>query len=166
MIPSSPGRTSHPRTGNFAAPMKGFRSALIVPTPLAAWFARVRAALVDAGPLLFFALWNRGWAAVAFGVAYIWLLGHLDGVSGQTPGKALLGLRLVGSGGSVVGKRVGVARKFLHLVDLVPLGLGFLIPLVHVRRQTLADQIVSTFVVAGVPPRRFSLALWLPPRSD
>ncbi len=146
--------------------MTGSGPAPIVPTPLAAWFPRVRAALVDGAPLFFFAVWSRGWAAVAFGVAYIWLLGHLDGVSGQTPGKALLGLRLVGSGGSLVGKRVGVARKFLHVFDLTPLGIGFLIPLVHVRRQTFADQIVSTFVVSGVAPRRFSLALWLPPRSD
>lgn len=146
--------------------MRGSGSTLTIPTPLAAWLPRVRAALVDGAPLLFFAVWNRGWAAVAFGVAYVWLLGHLDGVSGQTPGKALLGLRLVGSGGSVVGKRVGVGRKFLHVLDLMPLGIGFLMPLVHVRRQTFADQVVSTFVVSGVPPRRLSLALWLPPRSD
>lgn len=146
--------------------MRGPEPASTVPIPLAAWFPRVQAALVDGAPLLFFAVWNRGWAAVAFGVAYVWLLGHLDGVSGQTPGKALLGLRLVGSGGSVSGKRVGVGRKFLHVLDVMPVGIGFLIPLVHVRRQTFADQIVSTFVVSGVQPRRFSLALWIPPHSD
>lgn len=146
--------------------MKRPASALIVPIPLAGWSLRVRAALIDGAPLAFFAVWSRGWAAVAFGVAYLWLLGHLEGVSGQTPGKALLGLRLVRSGRSMVGQRVGVARKFLHLFDLLPLGIGFLVPLVHVRRQTFADQLLSTFVLSGVTPRRFSLALWLPPRSD
>lgn len=139
---------------------------MVTPTPLAGWVRRVRAGLVDGAPLLVFALWNRGWLAVGVGLAYLWLLGHLDGVTGQTPGKALLGLRLVGGNGAPPGKRVGVARKFLHVVDLIPLGLGFLVPLVHLRRQTFADQIVSTFVIGGTPPRPLSLALWLPPRSD
>jgi len=39
-------------------------------------------------------------------------------------------------------------------------------PLIHVKRQTFADRIMSTFVVSGARRRRLSLALWIPPRSD
>lgn len=139
---------------------------LTIPTPLAGWQRRVLAGLIDAVPPALFAIWNRGWPAIVVAVAYLWLLGHLDGTTGQTPGKALVGLRLVDAGGAPPGKRVGISRKFLHVIDLAPLGAGFLLPLVHVRRQTFADQIVATYVVGGVTPRRLSLVLWLPPRSD
>ena len=141
------------------------KPAIAIPTPLAGWGHRVAAASIDAVPPALVAIWNRGWAAVVFGVAYFWLLGHLDGISGQSPGKALMGLRLVDNAGSVVGGRVGVLRRLLHVLDILPLGLGFLLPLVHVRRQTIADRILSTFVVRGLTPKRVSLALWIPPRS-
>lgn len=140
-------------------------SVATTPTPLAGWGRRVAAGLIDVAPLALVVLWNRGWAAVAFGAAYLWLLGHIEGVGGQSPGKASLGLRLVDGAGGLVGGQAGVGRKFLHVLDAVPLGLGFLLPLVHVRRQTVADRVMSTFVVTGVPPRRLSLALWVPPRS-
>ena len=137
-----------------------------MPTPLAGWGRRVLAGLIDLAPPVLVGLWNRGWVAVAFGLAYFWLLGHLDGVSGQSPGKALLGLRVVDATGATVGGRAGVIRRFLHALDFFPLGLGYLLPLVHARRQTIADRLMSTFVVAGMAPKRVSLLLWIPPRSD
>lgn len=135
------------------------------PVPLAHWSQRALAALIDVAPVAAFALWNRSWPAVAVAIAYLWWVGVIDGLTGQSPGKALLGLRLVDQRGTVVGRRMGVGRKFLHVLDLLPLGLGFLLPLVDVRRQTLADRMLSTFVVSGARPRRMSVALWVPPRS-
>jgi uncharacterized RDD family membrane protein YckC len=125
------------------------------------------AGLIDLAPLaVVVAWWDSVPWIVVFVLAYLWLMGHLDGVVGQSPGKALLGLRVVDGTGAPIGGRAGVARRFLHLVDLIPVGLGFLMPLIHVKRQTFADRIMSTFVVSGARRRRLSLALWIPPRSD
>ncbi|HEX6947922.1 MAG TPA: RDD family protein [Acidimicrobiia bacterium] len=136
-----------------------------MPVPLAGWGRRIAAGLIDLLPPVVVLLWDPGLAAAVFTLAYLWLMGHLDGATGQSPGKALLGLRVVDGSGSPIGSRAGVMRRYLHVLDLVPLGLGFLLPLVHVRRQTFADRIMATFVVSGMKPRRLSLALWIPPRS-
>lgn len=135
------------------------------PTPLAGWGRRALAALVDLSPVVLVVVMARGWLGMTLVAAYVYLLGHLDGVSGQTPGKAIVGLKLVDSRGSVIGGPAGVGRKVLHGLDLLPAGLGFLLPLVHVRRQTVADRIMSTYVIDGVEPRPVSPALWVPPRS-
>ncbi|MFO7299542.1 MAG: RDD family protein [Actinomycetes bacterium] len=135
------------------------------PVPLAGWGRRALAGIIDLAPLVLLLFWDGTIWRVAVAVAYLWLLGHLDGVTGQSPGKALLGLRVVDAAGADIGGRAGVIRRFLHVVDLAPLGLGFLLALVHVRRQTIADRLLSTFVVSGFAPRKPSLGLWIPPRS-
>ncbi|WP_181442378.1 RDD family protein [Streptomyces tateyamensis] len=70
------------------------------------------------------------------------------GATGQSLGQRLLGIVTVDED---TGRPVGVARSLvrlgLHLVDVAPLFFGFIRPLVHVRRQTFADQVARTVVV-------------------
>jgi uncharacterized RDD family membrane protein YckC len=146
--------------------MNGRRQQNGFPGPLASWGRRVAGMAIDLIPLVLLVFVARAWVTVALAVGYLVLISRIEGLTGQTPGKALLGLKLVDGAGATLGAVAGVGRKALHVLDLAPVGLGFVLPLVDVRRQTIADRIMATYVVAGVPPRRLSLALWIPPRSD
>jgi uncharacterized RDD family membrane protein YckC len=140
------------------------------PVPLADWATRALGYLIDVAPVAvigavfrdnFFLLAPAG----LLGVAYTILLGHLDGVTGQTPGKAMMGIRVVGANGELIGSGAGIGRKFSHILDGLVCGLGFLLPLVDVKRQTIADKVMSTFVVADVERKAFSFDLWIPPKT-
>lgn len=86
-----------------------------------------------------------GVVAVAF---VLWNCGHMQGRSGQSIGKRLLGIRLVSaSTGEPVGFGRAVVRQLAHAVDALPLLLGYLRPLWDERRQTFADRICGTLVV-------------------
>lgn len=67
--------------------------------------------------------------------------------TGQTVGKAIMGLRVV----TTDGKRMGVRRSFIrtlcYAISLAPLGLGFLWVLGHDRRQAWHDKITHTYVL-------------------
>jgi uncharacterized RDD family membrane protein YckC len=151
---------------NFAGLMDGSTQPKGFPGPLASWGRRVAAMAIDLFPLVLLSFVDRPWVSLVLAAGYLVLLGRIEGLTGQTPGKAILGLKVVDGSGMTVGPAAGVGRKALHVLDLVPAGLGFVLPLVHVRRQTIADRIMATYVVSGVPPRHLSLALWIPPRSD
>ena len=66
---------------------------------------------------------------------------------GQTPGKALMGLRVV----TVHGQRLSYARSFLRLlayvVSGIPFYLGFVWVLVDDRRQAWHDKVAGTYVI-------------------
>lgn len=83
--------------------------------------------------------------AVAF---LLWNCGYRQGRSGQSLGKRALGIRLVGTGTrQPVGFGRSVGRQVVHLLDGLPLWLGYLWPLWDEQRQTFADKICSTLVV-------------------
>jgi uncharacterized RDD family membrane protein YckC len=67
--------------------------------------------------------------------------------TGQTVGKAIMGLRVV----TTDGKRMGVKRSFIRAVcytlSLAPLGLGFLWVLGEDRRKAWHDKIARTYVL-------------------
>ena len=88
-------------------------------------------------------------ASAVVGLAFlVWNSGYRQGRSGQSLGKSVLGTRLVSA---VSGEPVGFGRAFgrqvAHLVDGIPLGLGYLWPLWDEHRQTFADKMCSTLVV-------------------
>ncbi|MEV6277054.1 RDD family protein [Nocardia sp. NPDC051832] len=73
---------------------------------------------------------------------------YREGAVGQTPGKALLGIRLISeSTGRPMGFWAALGRKFCHIVDALPCYVGYLFPLWDAKRQTLADKITSSVVV-------------------
>jgi uncharacterized RDD family membrane protein YckC len=98
-------------------------------------------------------------------LGYWILIGHIEGLTGQSPGKAIMGIRLVNAQGQLVGSGAGIGRRFLHVLDLIVCGLGFLLPLVDAKRQTIADKVMSTFVVSGAEKKPFSFDLWVPPKT-
>ncbi len=67
--------------------------------------------------------------------------------TGQTVGKAVMGLRVV----TIDGQRLGVRRSFIrtlcYTLSLAPLGLGFLWVLGEDRRKAWHDKIARTYVL-------------------
>jgi uncharacterized RDD family membrane protein YckC len=67
--------------------------------------------------------------------------------TGQTVGKAIMGLRVV----TIDGKRMGVKRSFIrtlcYTISLAPLGLGFLWVLGEDRRRAWHDKLARTYVL-------------------
>lgn len=139
------------------------------PSPLADWGTRALGFLVDWGPIIVLniILYRSalGYVLGLLSLAYWAYLGHMEGVSGQTPGKAMMGLRLVDQRGELVGSGAGIGRKFAHIVDGIVCGLGWLLPLVDSKRQTIADKLLSTYVVAGADRKAFAVDLWKPPKT-
>jgi len=140
-----------------------------MPANLADWGTRAIGFLVDYAPILVLSLLTfrsftfRTIVGLA-GIAYWLYLGHLDGVTGQTPGKAIQGIRVVNVQGDLIGSGPGMARKVAHIVDSILCGLGWLLPIADSKRQTIADKIMSTYVVTGVEKRSFAIDLWMQPK--
>jgi uncharacterized RDD family membrane protein YckC len=142
-----------------------------VPANLAEWPVRAVGFLIDYGAWLILAIitWFtplRYLFGGFLGAAYLAWLGYLDGVTGQSPGKAMQGIRVVDQEGNLLGAGLGVGRKFLHILDWIVCGLGFFLPLVDAKKQTIADKVVNTYVVTGASKKPFAFDLWLPPKAD
>lgn len=71
--------------------------------------------------------------------------------TGQTPGKAVTGVRIVRLDGSPMGIRDSCVRLVAYLVSFWTLGLGFLAMLVDDRRRAWHDKLARTCVIY-VPP--------------
>jgi hypothetical protein len=77
---------------------------------------------------------------------YLLLNGLLEGVTGQSIGKALFGLYTIRAGtGEFTGSGTGIYRRVLHVLDTLPVCAGWVTGLATGR--TFADRIVGTVVV-------------------
>jgi uncharacterized RDD family membrane protein YckC len=125
--------------------------------PLAHWGLRVGAAVIDGAisyvpnRVVYYAL-GRGhsgslWGAtVSLIIALI--LWYAVGTTGRTPGKRAVGIRLLREAdGSVLGFGRAAGRWFLHILDAICCGIGYLWPLWDGKRQTFADKIAHSVVV-------------------
>jgi uncharacterized RDD family membrane protein YckC len=140
------------------------------PAPLADWGTRALGFLIDYLPifLLNLVVFSSGFLrtiAGLIGIAYVAYVGHLEGVTGQTPGKAIMGTRLVNEQGELIGSGPGIGRKFAHIVDSLVCMLGWLLPIVDAKRQTIADKLIQTYVVTGAEKKPFAIDLWMPPKE-
>jgi uncharacterized RDD family membrane protein YckC len=139
--------------------------------PLADWGTRALGFIIDWLPI---AILNAVLYRVTFinalagliGLAYWLYLGHMEGVTGQTPGKAIMGLRLVNDKGELIGSGPGIGRKVAHVVDSLVCLLGWLLPLVDSKRQTIADKLLQSYVVTGAEKKQFAVDLWMPPQQS
>ena len=107
----------------------------------------------------------RAYFLSLLGLAYWAYIGHLEGTTGQSPGKAMQGTRLVNQQGELLGSGQAIGRKFLHILDSLVCLLGWLLPLVDNKRQTIADKVVDSYVVTGAEKKPFNVNLWLAPKA-
>ena len=115
------------------------------------WYAvasipRILPALRDAG--------NSGWtSAVLILGQFLILWGYFVAFEavwdGQTPGKRLLGLRVVRNGGGGVDIGASAARNLIRFVDFMPFGyfVGMVCIVANQRNQRLGDLVAGTIVV-------------------
>lgn len=103
----------------------------------------------------------EGSSATLFGVlvgaAWLIYLGVVPGLTGWTPGKLLVGVRVVGTDGGRVGAARGVVRSLGWIVDGFPYFLpgltGFIVAQSTRRHQRVGDQVATSFVVrSGTVP--------------
>ena len=86
---------------------------LSVPSDLARWGTRAGGFIIDFAPFWILALFTfqsrtlSALIAVA-NLAYFVYLGYLDGTTGQTPGKAIMGIRVVNQEGELIGSGAGI----------------------------------------------------------
>jgi uncharacterized RDD family membrane protein YckC len=81
-------------------------------------------------------------------IAGLALLGWMNGASGRTPGKRVVGIRVVrDADGRVLGGALGLVRALCHFLDTVSCFLGWLWPLWDSKNQTFADKILATVVL-------------------
>lgn len=69
--------------------------------------------------------------------------------NGQSPGKRLVGLRVIRSDGSPIGVVESIVRNLIRIVDFLPLyyGIGVVVMFISQRAQRLGDLAASTLVV-------------------
>jgi uncharacterized RDD family membrane protein YckC len=125
---------------------------------LASWLHRVVGRVVDVAVVLAPAglirlLADSKLAFAISAVVLVLVVGWCNGAFGQSPGKRLVGLRLVRDvDGQPPGGPVGIARELAHALDTWSLMLGWFFPLWDGKRQTFADKVCGTVVVrSGVP---------------
>ena len=101
------------------------------------------------------------YAVAVYGLAsFVLALGYWIGLelrwNGQTPGKRMLGLRVVAENGLRLEPSQVILRNILRPVDLLPglFGLGGLVALLHPEHRRLGDLVAGTLVIRerSVPP--------------
>jgi uncharacterized RDD family membrane protein YckC len=142
-----------PRPRQDASPgLGGDPSGFFQGDKLATWWQRMRAGLLDLLIILvpFVILARIAWLAyLAWLVIWLYNGCYLNGTTGQSWGKRALHLKLVRMADrQLIGARAGFVRGLAHTLDILTLGVGFLLPLWDARRQTLADKVMKTVVVS------------------
>ena len=144
----------------------GYGAPTGAPGQLAEWPLRAASGAIDFVALFIVAnLASRGSATLGF---IIWLFalgfgiynGYLNGSTGQSVGKKIVGTRVVSEAtGQPIGGGAGVARFFAHIIDILICGIGYLFPLWDAKKQTIADKILKTVVITGAPKQSFGDAI-------
>ena len=122
------------------------------------WLQRVGAYIIDALPGIVLSIISSAIGSSAISVLFslaslgitIYNRWILAGRTGQSWGKQVVGLRLVGEQtGQPIGGLNAFLRDLCHIVDAIICLIGFLFPLWDAKRQTLADKIMKTVVVTA-----------------
>jgi uncharacterized RDD family membrane protein YckC len=84
---------------------------------------------------------------VAWLAYWLWNWGYRQGVTGSSVGKSVLKFKVVSEEtGQPIGFSKSVVRQIAHLLDLISV-VGFALPLVTAKKQTIADMIMGTVFV-------------------
>jgi uncharacterized RDD family membrane protein YckC len=107
--------------------------------------ASFAASVLTGGPIHF----SRQ-SPVVLAIYVVWVLfyfGYCWGVSGKTPGAAVLGVQVIGAEGGAAGPRRAFLRTIAFPFSFLLLGLGFLGILTGQHRRALHDVVGGTVVV-------------------
>ena len=124
--------------------------------PLADFGKRAIAGLIDyigpwvIGYFLYFVVGSFALSTLWWLASIAWALynAYLNGQTGQSIGKQVAGIKLISeTTGQTIGGGMGIARWFVHIIDAIPCYLGFLLPLIDNKKQTIADKILKTVVI-------------------
>ncbi len=83
---------------------------------------------------------------ISLGFSYLYAI-FLWRISGQTLGKALMGIRVVSTDGHFLTFRQGTIRFFAYWLSAMALFTGFLWSLIDDHRQTWHDKLAKTYVI-------------------
>lgn len=72
---------------------------------------------------------------------------YMDGIKGGTPGKLILGLRIVNEKGEYIGIPTAILRYIGKMLSAIILGIGYLMVAFTQKKQGLHDKIAKTFVI-------------------
>jgi len=101
-----------------------------------------------------------GIAAYLVAIAAGFYITYMNGACGQSPGKKIMGIKVVSEEtGQVIGGGLGIVRGLAHFVDGIICYIGYLFPLWDAKRQTLADKIMKTVVLSNIAKQSFSVEL-------
>jgi uncharacterized RDD family membrane protein YckC len=87
-----------------------------------------------------------GAAGLFFGLGALYQI-YFGGITGQTLGKRLLHLRVIGARGTAPGPLGGILRFATLLLSMLPAGLGWLWCLFDRERRALHDHLAGTYVI-------------------
>ena len=175
--PASGFGTPQPSLGaqqsGFGTPQPGLGASPAGYGPLADWGQRVVAYLLDVVSIFAVVIvgviisvvvgavsstlgFIVGLIVYLFAAAAGFYIGYLNGATGQSPGKALTGLKVISEEtGQVIGGGMGVVRLIAHFLDSLICYIGWLFPLWDPKKQTIADKVMKTVVVTGAPKKPF-----------
>ena len=98
------------------------------------------AGLLDRNPMAV------GAAGLFLGIGALYHI-YLGGITGQTIGKRLMHLRVIGSRGTAPGPVGGIVRFVTLVLSVLPAGLGWLWCLFDRERRALHDHLAGTYVI-------------------
>ena len=159
---SAPGGQAapQPQAQGFGTPAGGVNPAAAMVGPggqtLATWPERVIASIIEWLPLAVIGSIFYSFSFILGTIVWVlqigwWIYnGMLNGTTGQSIGKKITGLRVVGEEtGQPIGSTNGILRAIYHIVDSIICYIGWLFPLWDSKRQTIADKIAKTVVLSG-----------------
>ena len=80
-------------------------------------------------------------------LASVVLIVYLNGIKGGTPGKFIVGIRIVNVQGQFIGIPISILRHIGYIVSDITLGIGYLMIAFTAKKQGLHDMIAKTYVV-------------------
>jgi uncharacterized RDD family membrane protein YckC len=107
-----------------------------------------------------------GYLLASVAIVFAWFVGFETLWRGRTPGKAALGLRVVGADGTPIRFQQAFLRATLGFVDflLVPIGFVAVVSiLLSPRDQRLGDMAAGTIVVRERSAQSYVAPAWFPP---
>ena len=119
--------------------------------PLASWGTRAGGFIIDiiisSVVQLVFGLVNKGLGQLAGFIVFL-VFAYMTGTSGQTPGRKAVGVKILREAdGQPIGVGAGIGRSLLHILDALPILLGFFWPIWDAKKQTFADKIIKSVAI-------------------